>query len=404
MIRCGDPNQAITTTFTNADIKGFQQFIDKNNNVKMSSSQRCAKPIYTLANKLMEKYPESFYKNIINGTPFNPKNIEKVEFNEFENDSEEKSFVLNEINKIFMTDKNASVAILLRNNYQVDKYLEFLKNYEINAVEKTDSLKNNRVYNVICAFFDMLEFPYNNKILSDGLKILCEEKLYKCDDVDYEKLKVLKIPFLTANPDDFDSYNLSKFWWDFDYIFSNSNNGFDYLITIIADYYFSSQTELENAYMLAQIARKLSDNTKAEQTFFEKFKALKNLSNVGIVKLLKEENKVFTQNSVQIMTIHKAKGDEFDYVFVPEMSDKLFSLNFDSIKISAENHFCECLKPKEKRRTIEEMKQEHLDETLHLIYVAITRAKQRLYMSYSKSNKKGSKKLSACEIFSISGI
>ena len=87
--------------------------------------------------------------------------------------------------------------------------------------------------------------------------------------------------------------------------------------------------------------------------------------------LLKDENEVSDKNSVQIMTIHKAKGDEFDYVFVPEMSDKLFSLNSNNIKISTESHFCECLKPKEKRRTIDEMKQEHLDETLHIIWYPI---------------------------------
>ena len=41
----------------------------------------------------------------------------------------------------------------------------FLKSNEINAIEKTDSLKNKRIYTVISTFFDMLEFPYNNKIL-----------------------------------------------------------------------------------------------------------------------------------------------------------------------------------------------------------------------------------------------
>ena len=401
LIRCGDPNQAITTTFTNADTKGFRKFIDTNKNVKMSSSQRCSKPIYTFANKLMENYPEAFYKNIINGTNFNPQNTENVSFKEFENDSEEKIFILNEIKKFFVNNKNASVAILLRNNYQVENYIEFLKTNEINAVEKTDSLKNNRVYNVISAIFEMLEFPYNNKILSEGLKKLCKEKIYDCKEEDLEKLKNLQEPFLTSNPDDFNSFELGRFWWDFDYIFSNSNNGFDYLITVIADYYFEEQTTLENAYMLAQVARKFMENTKTEQTFYEKFKALKNLSNIGLVKLLKEDKNLSIQNLVEVMTIHKAKGDEFDYVFLPEMSDKLFSLSNDVLKISSESHFCECLKPKEKRRTVEEMKKEYLDETLHLIYVAVTRAKKRLYISYSKNIKKGSKKLSPCEIFNL---
>ena len=56
-------------------------------------------------------------------------------------------------------------------------------------------------------------------------------------------------------------------------------------------------------------------------------------------------------------------------------------------------------KPKNKRKTSDEMKSEYVDETLHLIYVAITRAKNSLYISCSKSMKNGPKKLVPCEIF-----
>ena len=400
LIRCGDPNQAITTTFTSADTKGFRNFIENNTNVKMDTSQRCAKPIYTFANNLMEKYPDSFYKNIMKGTDFNPKTQAEVNIKTFEQDNEEKNFVLEQIKNIFKTDENASVAILLRNNYQVENYGEFLAANKIKITEKIDNLKNDRVFNIILTYFEMLEFPYNNKILSDSLKNLCKYGLYKISDEDLEKIKNLKEPFLLKNPDDFDNFELSKFWWDFDYIFSNSNQEPDFLTCIIADFYFNSQTELENAYMLALMIKKMSQNTKNEQNIIEKLKTAKNLSNLGFIHLIKDIEKANTVSSVQIMTIHKSKGDEFDYVFVPEMSSKLFSVNIDDIKISTENHFCECLKPKEKRRTLDELKKEQADETLRLIYVAVTRAKKELFLSFSKSQKRGGKNLLPCEVLS----
>ena len=43
VIRCGDVNQSITSTFSNADVEGFRKFIIDNNNVSMNCSQRCAR-------------------------------------------------------------------------------------------------------------------------------------------------------------------------------------------------------------------------------------------------------------------------------------------------------------------------------------------------------------------------
>ncbi len=243
----------------------------------------------------------------------------------------------------------------------------------------------------------MIEYPYNNKIIADGLKKLCQNKIYNLDEKEIEKIKNLKTPFLNTNPDDLDSYGLSKFWWDFDYIFSNSNQELDFLACLIVDYYFENKTELENGYMISQLVKSLTKTTKNEQNITEKIKSVKNLTNLGFVHLFKDENK--TNNSVQIMTIHKSKGDEFDYVFIPEMSSKLFSLDEQDVKISGENYFCECLKPKEKRKTLDELKKEQIAETLHLIYVGITRAKKQLWLSCPKNIKRGAKNLFPCEVF-----
>ena len=68
-----------------------------------------------------------------------------------------------------------------------------------------------------------------------------------------------------------------------------------------------------------------------------------------------------TLNAVNIMTIHAAKGLEFDNVFLPGLEEGIFPSN----------------KAMENNNAIEEERR--------LMYVAITRAKKRLVMSYAKT-------------------
>ena len=70
-----------------------------------------------------------------------------------------------------------------------------------------------------------------------------------------------------------------------------------------------------------------------------------------------------TDNNIKILTIHSAKGLEFDYVFLPGLTEG----NLPHYK-SFEN-------------------EEEVEEERRLFYVGITRAKKGLYISYSKINK-----------------
>ena len=83
IIRCGDINQAITTTFSNADVEGFREFIQNaQTKVSMNHSQRCAQGVMDCANNLVEygkiALPSAFFdikmegvegKNPISQTP-----------------------------------------------------------------------------------------------------------------------------------------------------------------------------------------------------------------------------------------------------------------------------------------------------------------------------------------------
>ena len=67
------------------------------------------------------------------------------------------------------------------------------------------------------------------------------------------------------------------------------------------------------------------------------------------------------QDAMQLMTVHSAKGLEFDCVFISGLEEGLF--------------------PSERSMT----DHEGLEEERRLMYVAITRARKRLYLSYSQT-------------------
>ena len=81
------------------------------------------------------------------------------------------------------------------------------------------------------------------------------------------------------------------------------------------------------------------------------------LENVSLVTDLDREND--SRGYVTMMTLHSAKGLEFDNVFIPGMEENLFP----------------------SMRSIEE--ENRLEEERRLMYVGITRARKRLFLSYA---------------------
>ena len=89
----------------------------------------------------------------------------------------------------------------------------------------------------------------------------------------------------------------------------------------------------------------------------------------GIEKLLEDTSLVSDQDSdkedkdaVRLMTVHASKGLEFAYVFVTGLEDGLFPHNHD-----------------------ENLSEEDAEEERRLFYVAVTRAKKKLFLSYAQT-------------------
>ena len=397
LIRCGDINQAITTTFSNADVEGFRKFIKESNNVSMNCSQRCTKDVWTLANNLV-KWAENqtetknafleIFMQPVDGR--NPISENALHSNIFEKPIEERNFILKEIKQALKKDPKCTIGILLRSNYQVAQWINFVNNSGLKSITRSESLEQKSIFRAIFAVMQMILHPFDNNIIADNYEILAEMGFYKqrlgLDIRKYEN------PFIQINCDNIENVHLAQFYWDLNYWNSFPHLAPEELAIKIGLHYFSSEIEKSNVYLISTLIKRLTMSYKSFPILVERLGELAKKPSLSGFKFFSEEeesDKEIVAGKVQIMTLHKSKGDEFDYVFIPEMTEKALTLDFNQIKLKNAD-FTENLKrlnPQYKAKSEFDMKQELVSENLRLLYVAITRAKKHLYFSASRKTK-----------------
>ncbi len=149
-----------------------------------------------------------------------------------------------------------------------------------------------------------------------------------------------------------------KIWDIRDYIKSHSlSECIVYLMNkcLFSDFYDHAQ--IKSIRELYRIALVLEDTNKSYQDNIIELLAFSSLHYSEI-----EQSELF-KDQIPVITVHQAKGLEFDEVYIAGCNEKVFPSY-----ISVKNN--------------------NLIEEMRLFYVAITRAKKRLYLSYSGDKKK----------------
>ena len=400
LIRCGDINQAITTTFSNADVEGFRSFIQHADKlVEMNYSQRCTQDVMDLANKTVlwgEKFlPKAFFKSIMHGVEGkNPLSENAISSNIFEKTFEEKNFILKEIKNILTKDKNATIGILLRGNFQVANWTSFINDAGFKSITRSESLGQKAVFNSIFAILKFIKTPFDNEILAQTYEVLAENGFYK-PRLQIE-IRNSEKPFITKDGDDIASEELSQFLWDMQYWLNSSTLPIEELVIRIGLFYYSSDIEKSNVYLISTLVKKLNSDGKYN-LILERLETLSKKPSLSGFKFFSEENdENVVKGKVQIMTLHKSKGDEFDYVFIPELSEKSLSIDTNSLNIKSSTCFMEQVRGLNNNYTIKsdaELKEFSAEESMRLFYVAVTRAKKKLYITVSKKIKSFNKEI-----------
>ena len=394
LIRCGDINQAITTTFSNADVEGFREFIkNADKTVEMNHSQRCTQDVMNLANKLVNYgssiLPKAFFKSYMHGVEGkNPVSENAVFSCVFENTFAERNFILKEIKNILTRNKDATIGILLRNNYQVGSWAEFINNSGLKSITRSESLGQKGVFNTIFSILKFIQTPFDNEVLVSTYETLSELGFYK-PRLQLE-IRASEIPFIQKNGDDTESQDLSQFLWDMQYWLNSSTLPLEELVIRIGLFYYTSDIEKSNVYLIATLVKRLNSQRDFNLTLQRLEELSKRPSLSGFKFFSEEEDKDAMKGKVQIMTLHKSKGDEFEYVFLPEMAEKNLSIDTAKAKLKSSSIFMEEVKsfnPNYKHKDELELKEFNSEESLRLLYVAITRAQKKLYITTSAKAK-----------------
>ncbi len=400
LIRTGDTNQSITTTFSSADTSVFRDFV-KNAQVPvhMVQSGRCAPEIIALANFWMRQasqlpgLEQAFEPVDMKPVPGqNPALLCSPTAELFDLDKMEESWLVERIQQIRTQQPEASIAILVRTNSQVNRVTAMLHQAQIPAVSLSEQLNVNPVFSFIVCTLKLLASPYDLSLQSQWYQLQVE-RLGLTESTSRKALMDSQ-PLLYESPLNLDDEMLRQWYYDFvDFSRQAAGGNVSALVVRIVDRFCTSVADRSNGYLCALMA----------QDILNTFQHMVHLSPLEIVlhqfeafqkswRGKKGFGEVLAQNAsqvVQVMSMHKSKGQEFDVVFMPFLQAETFPHQVSSIRFDETDKLVQELDRihfKGQGQLLEESyqqdkKREKIEEEARLIYVGLTRAKRALYLS-----------------------
>jgi len=363
----GDDDQSIYS-WRGAEIKNFLEFdqVYKNTKViRLEQNYRSSQNILSVASNLISNNQNRVGKTLI--TTMEEGDL--VQLNCFKNGKDEAIGVSDEIEK--KIKKNFSynnIAILVRAIFQTREFEErFLKigmPYRILGGTKfyeRAEIKDCVAYlRLIHQEKDDLAFEriVNNPKRSIGDSTLKNiHEFAKKENLNLEKASKLMLEQNLIKPKAKIGLNLflnSINKWRNDLILKNSNH--IKLLQIVLD---------ESGYSAMLKNKKDLDNENRLENIKELLSAMKEFDNLESflehVSLATSIDQEWDGEKINMMTMHAAKGLEFDVVFLPGWEEGLFP----------------------HQKSIEEKGQNGLEEERRLAYVGITRAKKKAIISFS---------------------
>ena len=332
--------------------------------IKLEQNYRSTSPILQAANNViannLKRTPKSLWTDKTNGN--------KIICCSFESDADEARYVVTEIQNLLKQNKDSEITILYRTNAQSRMF-------------ETEMRKKNVPYKMYggLGFYDRAEVKDVISFilfLADhnddrSLARIINYPNRGIGDVTVGKIEYIaqtqKISLFEALKDD--SFKENKPVQDFLTLVDEMTEEFTQLQPASVAQYLVNRLDLKKYYI---------QNTKFEEEYDTKMENIMELGRaIGeYFTTFSEEEKSYThfktevnlgmndaakekeQTNVKMMTIHAAKGLEFEVVF-------LVNCNEDVL-------------PHERA-----IKNNDIDEERRLMYVAITRAKEQLYVTYS---------------------
>jgi DNA helicase-2/ATP-dependent DNA helicase PcrA len=428
LMRVGDPNQAINSTFTPADPRFFNEFCDRCSlNSQLSTldqAGRSTRNVMRAANYMLHWVNHSEYAKI--EKPFRQQRIHPVDAddpqananpepigkgveiylpNTIDDIEHEMTMIGDRIKQLLAQDPKLSIAILVRQHNQgrfVAESLAWLtKEHEIKIYDIEQSDRRSRVPMDMLAILQFMERPHSPDNLKLALEVLKDrQKISSQQDLNAlasnpEKFlyPTLLDPALSPLAQETQAKCIGLLRAKIELPLYN-------LIPFIAFTIYD-----EEAGLLAT-ADKLGDRLNQQlvgsysmQTVIESLREIVESENFEAVEDENLEGRYMTGGQVTLISLHKAKGLDWDVVFMPFLHKRICpgeayipeSVKFlgdfglpevTRAQIRAIVHSDRLPNAEEAWKQCSYLKQA---EEFRLLYVGMTRAKRLLWLSAAQS-------------------
>lgn len=352
---------------------------------KLEENYRSSQRIVALANSLIEHNVHRIKKEVFS----NRAKGEKIDLYEMESGYREAQHVVESIYKRYCKHSDTSYgsfAILYRTNAQSRLFEDQLRQagipYRIYggiAFYSRAEIKN------VLAYLQLIANPHNNEAFERAAKYPRKGigdktlSLIRAEAAESKTSLFAAAESLIARPDALSSAARTKLTAYLELIRDITYNPeaktlvewvqsillrSQILDTLRADTSIEGHTQLENVNEFVSGVQEFEDETSADELFFERGETaslhdLLVLFLQGVTLITDNLETGENADAVHLMTIHAAKGLEFDHVYIVGLEEGLFPS-----MLSAE--------------------EENIEEERRLLYVAITRAKEYCSISFAR--------------------
>jgi len=364
----GDPKQCIYQWRT-ADLKGYFQFVDGFKKVVLEKNYRSCPEILDFLNRIFTSEKILKHINIVYRKAVKPVKKEKGEVKI--KDISETGLDHTEYLPVLIKDLSkhysySQMMILVRTNNLLKKVVDSLQKNNIpvrfyGAGNLFDTEEVKTVINIL-RFINNPDNPVNLiKLLKSPVVMEDEKNIYK----NKTDVKAYKNPFLSMLTD------LSKIKFSIppDEIMDKIYNQTE-IIPIFSSFK-DGKIKQKNLLHFKNIVHRLSRENY-------------NLNDIILYTETVQEKipESDDQNSVEVLTIHRAKGLQKEVVILPFFDRDPYTINHRDIYFKDENLIVNFKNARSKDffTKEEELYEENLNEIERLLYVSLTRAAERLYL------------------------